>query len=188
MEPTSLHPGWPADAVDLATLLQLFYPDDSDQLATFEPVEGSAIAPAYRELLDHDSHMTITVEAFHGSKVDVRVKRSTQSEGRYSREILLVARDSGKVVQYGIVRLLPELFQANVWQEIQAGQTPLGQVLIDHDVFRHVELHAIWKVTAGAALASLLEIAAGTTTYGRTARIFCDGEPAIELLEIVAPV
>jgi hypothetical protein len=61
-------------------------------------------------------------------------------------------------------------------------------VLIQHNVFRQVELIALWKVTAGAELARLLEIAPGTTTYGRTARIFCDGEPAIELLEIVAPV
>ncbi len=188
MASTSSQAAWPADSVDLAALLQLFYPDQPQELATFEHVDGDSLAPAYRQLLEHDSHMTITVEAFHGSTVDVRVQRSLQSDGRYSREILLVARKTAKVVQYGIVRLRPDLLQPQVWQEIQEGQTPLGQVLIRHDVFRHVELVALWKVTAGPGLAKLLEIDTGATTYGRTARIFCDGEPAIELLEIVAPV
>jgi hypothetical protein len=34
----------------------------------------------------------------------------------------------------------------------------------------------------------LLEVPKGTLTYGRTALIHCNQEPAIELLEIVAPV
>jgi hypothetical protein len=36
-------------------------------------------------------------------------------------------------------------------------------------------------------LATLLGIATSSTIYGRTALIYCDGEPAVELLEIVAP-
>jgi hypothetical protein len=34
----------------------------------------------------------------------------------------------------------------------------------------------------------LLGVPEGTTTFGRTAMIHCNGEPAVELLEIVAPV
>jgi len=185
---TSPQASWPADAVDLGSLLQLFYADQPGKLATFEPAEASSMQPAYRQLLEHDEHMTITVEAFYNSPVDVRVQRTTLGSGTYSREIVLVARESGKVVQYGIVRLRPAALQPEVWQEIQERQTPLGKVLIQHNVFRQVELVALWKVTAGAELARLLEIAPGAVTYGRTARIFCDGEPAIELLEIVAPV
>lgn len=185
---TSPQASWPADAVDLGSLLQLFYADQPGKLATFEPTDAASMPPPYRQLLDHDEHMTITVEAFHHSPVDVRVHRTLLGSGKYSREIVLVARESGKVVQYGIVRLRTGALQPEVWQEIQAGQTPLGRVLIQHNVFRQVELVALWKVTAGAGLARLLEIAPGTVTYGRTARIFCDGEPAIELLEIVTPV
>jgi chorismate-pyruvate lyase len=188
MTPSAPQPAGPADSVDLSTLLQLFYANQPQELATFESVAGSVLPPAYRQLLDHDSHMTIAVEAFHQSPVDVRVQRTLRNQGRYSREIVLVARNSGKVVQYGIVRLRPDQFQRDVWEQIQEGETPLGQVLIQHNVFRQVELIALWKVTAGPALSKMLEVAAGTQTYGRTARIFCDGEPAIELLEIVAPV
>lgn len=178
----------PADAVDLHTLLRLFYDDSPDELASFEAVTADEMPTEYRLLLDHHSHMTITVESFYGSSVDVTVFRTTTDPQWYGREISLVTQEGGKTVQYGIVRLRPQLLQSDVWQEIEAGNTPLGQVLIRHNVFRQVELVALWKVVAGSALARLLEVAPGTTTYGRTARIFCDGEPAIELLEIVSPV
>jgi hypothetical protein len=172
----------------LHTLLRLFYHDSLDDLATFESVEPEAMPVAYRQLLDHHSHMTITVESFFGSSVDVTVFRTTRDPQWYGREISLVTKDTGKTVQYGIVRLRPQLLQSDVWREIEAGETPLGQVLIRHNVFRQVERVALWKVSAGRSLAKLLKVEPGQITFGRTARIFCDGEPAIELLEIVAPV
>lgn len=187
----SVHPAdshGPADAVDLHTLVRLFYGDWPDDLASFASVALESVPPPYRELLDHHSHMTITVESFYGSPVDVTVFRTTTDPQWYGREISLVSRDTGKTVQYGIVRLRPQLLQNEVWQEIEAGKTPLGQVLIRHNVFRQVERVALWKVVAGRSLANRLEVGPGEITYGRTARIFCDGEPAIELLEIVAPV
>lgn len=187
----SVHPtdsNGPADAVDLQTLVRLFYDDSPEDLASFESVAAETMPREYRQLLDHHSHMTITVESFYGSSVDVTVFRTATDNQWYGREISLVSQGSGKTVQYGIVRLRPPLLQSGVWQEIEAGKTPLGQVLIRHNVFRQVELVALWKVVAGPSLARRLEVESGAITYGRTARIFCDGEPAIELLEIVAPV
>jgi hypothetical protein len=178
----------PADAVDLHTLVRLFYDDSPYELASFEAVAADTMPTQYRQLLDHHSHMTITVESFYGSSVDVTVFRTTTDPQWYGREISLVTQNGGQTVQYGIVRLRPQLLQSEVWQEIEAGKTPLGQVLIRHNVFRQVELVALWKVVAGPSLAKRLEVEPGALTYGRTARIFCDGEPAIELLEIVAPV
>jgi len=178
----------PADSVDLSTLIRLFYGDTGDDLARFTAVDGPSMPSAYRKLLDHHSHMTIAVESFHDSPVDVKVERTDRTSHWYGREIVLVSQKSGKVVQYGIVRLRPELLQADVWSEIESGHTPLGQVLIRHNVFRQVERVALWKVVAGQSLAKLVGIQPGDITYGRTARIFCDGEPAIELLEIVTPV
>jgi chorismate-pyruvate lyase len=74
-----------------------------------------------------------------------------------------------------------------VWQRIESQEVPLGRVLIEHDVLREVQLCELWQIHAGPSLASLLRIKTGDTVYGRTALIFCDGEPAIELLEIVTP-
>lgn len=175
----------PIDTVDLGALVGLFYPTDPDALGTFTQVPPESLPAIPRQLLDHDAHMTITVEAFHGSPVAVNVIRSQESGDWYAREIVLHREDTGAIVQYGIVRLRPDRFHPDVWAEIRAKRLPLGRVLIRHGVFRQVERIALWKVTAGHALAELLRTALGSTVYGRTARIICDGKPAIELLEIV---
>ena len=46
----------------------------------------------------------------------------------------------------------------------------------------------LWKVAVGADLAEYFGVPVGTVTYGRTAMIDCNGEPGVELLEIVRPV
>ncbi len=59
--------------IDIDSLIAQFYPD-ADQMAKFEQV-SSCPAP-FDQLLDHNSHMTVTVEAYHGEEVDVVVHRS----------------------------------------------------------------------------------------------------------------
>ncbi|WP_164100654.1 hypothetical protein [Candidatus Laterigemmans baculatus] len=187
----SLRPEPPT--VDLMELITLFYPAPSelgDFQACLEPV---TVPEPHRRLLDHEEHMTVTVEAFHGSPVDVRVARTHYSREAatsgnwYAREITLHRQSDGRPVQYGIVRLNIDLLDPIVWEEIEAQETPLGRVLIRHHVLREVALCGLWRVEAGEPLAELLEMPAGGVTFGRTARIFCDRLPAIELLEIVAP-
>lgn len=177
----------PSEPVDLAAMVGLFYPADPERLAEFRQVPADELPTVPRQLLDHDEHMTITVEAFHGSAVAVKILRSLESTGWYAREILLTREDNGSVVQYGIVRLRPDLFQPDVWSQIREGRLPLGRVLIRHNVFRKVERIALWKVISGPRLAELLQIVPKSVVYGRTARIICDHAPAIELLEIVVP-
>lgn len=171
-------------AVDLPTLVGLFY-DNASRLGRFRAVDGDALPEPFGELLNHYSHMTVTVEKFHDSLVDVRVARTRTTPPWYAREITLVTRDGGQVVQYGIVRLNYQALDEPVWREIESQKTPLGRVLIQHNVLRELELCRLWEVTAGPALAEQLQLDLGEVTYGRTARIFCNHEPAIELLEIV---
>ena len=61
-------------------------------------------------------------------------------------------------------------------------------MLIERQILREVELFDLFRIACGPTLAELLEVPHGTLTYGRTALIHCNQEPAIELLEIVAPV
>ncbi|WP_442505650.1 hypothetical protein SH528x_004447 [Novipirellula sp. SH528] len=156
------------------------------ELAVFESVDS--VPPPFDQLLDHHKHMTVTVEAFHGQKVDVVVHRTKRLDNWYSREITLVTQQDKKIVQYGIVRLNVDQLSEPVWSRIESETTPLGRVLIDHNVLRQVQLCGLWRVNAGPSLASIMQVENGETLFGRTALIYCDGDPAIELLEIVAPV
>ena len=64
----------------------------------------------------------------------------------------------------------------------------MGRVLINHNVLRHIDLGAIIEITAGPALAKYLQMPVGAVTYGRLATIFCNRQPAVDLLEISAPL
>ena len=169
------------------TLVALFY-DDPDALGAFEEVTDRDMPPTPRSLLAHNDHMTVTIEAFHDSSVDVHVLTEHCDQDHYAREILLTRQSDDQVVQYGIMRINLRYVDADVRCEIQSRQTPLGRILIEHNVLRKVQLQSLWKIRASEHLARHLAIEPGQAVHGRTALIYCNGEPAIELLEIVTPV
>ena len=173
-------------AAELSELIRLFFPD-ATTLGGFERCEDRFIPRDYCQLLAHEAHMTVTVEQRHGCSVAVEVLQDQLSVDHYVREILLRRTSDNRVVQYGIVRLKLAAIDPAAREEILGKQTPLGRVLIQHNIMRHVQLLAVWKFHCGPRLANCFGVSQGHETYGRTALIHCNDEPAIELLEIVAP-
>jgi chorismate-pyruvate lyase len=167
-------------------LIRLFY-DSPAKLGRLDRVSEEETPQAYRTLLAHDQHMTVTVEDWHRSPINLRVLNTRITKSHYSRKIVLTRHADGAPVQFGIVRLKFDYLGREVRQAIQAHQTPLGRILIQHNVMRKVEPQALWKVKAGAELSHLLGRDRAVSTYGRTAVIHCNGEAAIEVLEIVTP-
>jgi chorismate-pyruvate lyase len=172
---------------DLDTLVGLFY-SRAEDLGQFEEVDSRNLERDYRMLLAHDSHMTVTVERFHNGLVDVRVLETKVSSNHYARKILLARQSDGVVVQFGIMRLDFSCVDSEVRREIESQRTPLGRILIQHNVLRQVHLTRLYRVTPGPDLRKLFGLREGEITFGRTAVIHFGGEPAVELLEIVAPV
>ncbi len=170
-----------------STLVELFYNSLTD-LGIFQVVNAKVVPEPYRGLLVHNHHMTVTMEEFHRSQVRVEVLAAKRTENYYSRRILLDRETDGRVVQFGIVRLNFDFLNPEVREEIESQKTPLGRILIQHNVLREIELVSLWRVTPGADLCRLFKTTPQQITYGRTAIIHCDGQPAVELLEIAAPV
>ncbi len=171
---------------ELDALVHLFYAS-LDELGQFEEVSSEGMEEPFQKLLDHDEHMTVTVEEHHQCAVDVVVLETRWTTSHYSRKILLTRQTDQSVVQFGIVRLNLDFLGPDVRAEIESQQTPLGRILIEHNVLRKVRLLSLWKVTPRQELAQLLGLNVGDTCYGRTALIYCNGVPAVELLEIVTP-
>ena len=171
---------------NLSDLVALFF-DEQDELAAFQEADPNSIPTEYRQLLAHNHHMTVTVEQFFGSKVDVQVLDERFSGESYSRKIILRRQDNSQVVQFGIVRLNLNHLAPDVVTEIQKKETPLGRILIERNVLRVVELSKVWRFQCGAEMAETFHADIDATTFGRTAMIHCDGDPAIELLEIITP-
>lgn len=172
---------------ELNSLLELF-PSAAPLLARAEHVAAPLMPEAYRKMLAHEYHMTVTMEDYHHGPVDVRVLETKDCDGLYCRKILLTKHGSDDVVQFGLVRFDFSYVTPAVEEQIRSQKIPLGRVLIRHNVLRHIDVGALIKVEAGPELARLMGMPEGETTYGRLATIFCNGRPAVDLLEITSPL
>lgn len=175
--------------IELQELVNLFpEPDGAPLYAAAEHIAREATPEPYHRMLVHEHHMTITMEAYHDCSVDVDVIDSRFEDDLYLRKILLRKSGTPHVVQFGIVRFNFDYVTEAVKAEILAQKTPLGRVLIQHNVLRHIDLGAIIRFTAAPGLCRFLPMTPGQQTYGRMATIFCNGAPAVDLLEISSPL
>ncbi|MDA0835129.1 MAG: hypothetical protein O2955_09560 [Planctomycetota bacterium] len=175
----------PNDEFDALTQI---FPSEQAFALQVEHIPSALTPEPYKQLLVHDHHMTVTMEQFYDCKVHVHVLQKKRNGNQYSRKIVLTNGPDGPIVQFGLVRFNFDVVTQAVRDEILSEKIPLGRVLITHNVLRHIDLGAILRITAGPGLAEALKIDVGETTYGRLATIFCNHLPAVDLLEICAPV
>jgi hypothetical protein len=171
---------------DLTELYRLFRADAPPPDHDLLPPDG--VPEPYHGLLVHNHHMTVTVEAFYGSLVNVHVLERRHDGDTYARKILLELQSDGRVVQFGVARIRLQFCSAPVRAAILEEKTPLGRILIEHDVLRQIEPTAFFRVTPGPLLTKWFGLPEPRNTYGRLGIIHCDGQPAIEVLEILAPI
>lgn len=171
--------------VELDELVGLFFPQSPSDVGVFHEASAAELPGDANKLLNHCEHMTVTIEDFHDSEVDVQVLEEQSTETHYSRKILLTRKSDGGVVQFGIVRLDMSTLPKVVQDQIRERKIPLGRILISHDVMRAVRLAKLYRIEGGEELASHFDAKAGSDIFGRTAWMYCNGKPAIELLEIV---
>jgi len=167
--------------------LYRLFADDADR-PTASVVSSEDVPEPYHRLLVHTHHMTVTVEAFFESPVDVKVLASRRDGDEYTRKILLTTRTDRRVVQFGLVRIDLGVCPPDVRNAIIEGRTPLGRVLIEHDMLRRVEPVAFLRVRLGDKMADWFGVPPGSDTYGRVGVIYTGDHPAVEVLEILAPI
>lgn len=168
--------------------LYRLFPDSPDRPTAVE-VPADELPDPYHGLLVHAHHMTVTVEQFYGSPVDVQVLNCRRVGNEYSRKILLTLRNtSRRVVQFGLVRINLGVCPEPVRNAIVEGKTPLGRILIQHDMLRRIEPVAFLRVKLSAAMAEWFGVVPGAETYGRVGVIYTGHRPAVEVLEILAPL
>ena len=72
-----------------------------------------------------------------------------------------------------------------VRNEILAKRTPLGAILINHNVHRRIKPRWFMRFAPRGPILNWFGETGDQPMYGRIGTIYCDEEPAIELLEIV---
>jgi hypothetical protein len=163
------------------------FPDSPDRPTAVE-VPSVGVPQPYHKLLVHTHHMTVTVEEYYRSPVDVRVLECQKRGNEYARKSLLMAHSTGQVVQFGLVRINLGVCSEAVRNEIIEEKTPLGRVLIRHNMLRRIDPLAYLRVTLGEVMAEWFGVAPGTDTFGRVGVIYTGDRPAAEVLEILAPI
>jgi chorismate-pyruvate lyase len=166
-------------------LYELF-PASADR-SELETITPDQMPEPYRGLLVHTHHMTVTVEEFYRQPVDVEVLAVARSGNLYARKIVLRLRRNRRVVQFGIVTIDLSLLAGEVRSKIEDGHTPLGRVLIEHNVLRHIEPAGYFRTNPSPTMCGWLELAKPEPLYGRLGVIHTDGRPAINVMEILSP-
>ncbi|HVJ81966.1 MAG TPA: hypothetical protein VNC50_12935 [Planctomycetia bacterium] len=149
-------------------------------------VAGASMPEPYRTLLVHNQHMTVTLEEHHKSPLKVVPYRVQRTGDVYGRKLDLL-RGDGKTVMTGIMLVNFSFCDEEVRDEILSEKKPLGRILIEHGVLREVAAAAFVEIAADDPLVARFKLPAPRPAYGRLAEILCNGKPAIDLLEVVAP-
>lgn len=181
---------------DLTGLYNMFG-DRVEDMPSGRFINADEMPEPYRGLLAHDHHMTVTMEKFHGAPVDVNVLRAIHDEPFYARKIYLTNSKTGQVVMFGIMRFNFDWADDTIKQLIMDQKTPLGRILIEHNVLRRISTHVLLRIVPNEEMRRVFGMAESAESgdgrerdyvYGRLATIFCNNEPAVDLLEVSAPV
>ena len=167
----------------LADLCRPFAP--AGFTAECDVVSPDAIPVPADALLVHHNHMTVSLERHYGKPVEVNVLAEQLDGDVYTRKVSLTLAGTAQVVEWGIARLHLRHLPQQVRDEILAKQTPLGAILIKHDVHRRIKPRYFVRFPAQSRVIGLFAEGNASPVFGRLGTIFCNDEPAIELLEIV---
>jgi chorismate-pyruvate lyase len=164
--------------------VRIFY-SSLEELGEFTEVTAGNLPESAQKLLWHEDLMTITLETYHSCPVDVEVLDTVMTGTHYARRVFLKCRPRGRILHFGIVRVNLACLSEEVRRDIAAGTTPVGRALVQHDVLREVRLLSLWSVVPGPELRRIFGASRSQPCYGRTALIYCDDAPAVEVLEIL---
>ncbi len=174
----------------LTTVLELFRLFGEDPPSHRE-VDARDVPEPQRSLLHHERHMTVALERFHSTKVELVVLAEVHSEPFYARRILLLD-EAGKTVQFGIMRFDLRRVSHTVRHLILEGMQPLGRILIEHQVLRRISTHGLLRIDPTDALRTHISHGSDQEEpqqlFGRLATIVCNESPAVDLLEVVTGI
>lgn len=180
-------PAHDAADVDAMRALYRFFHDPASAIPKAEVITPEETPEPFRTLLAHENHMTVTLETFLGAPVNVEALEVISVGAVYARKSLLSDPRTDRVVQFGIMKFDFSKCDERTRERIEEARTPLGRILIEHGIMRRLGLRALLRITPDRMMRDYFEMADTAPVYGRLATIFCNGEPAVDLLEVVSP-
>lgn len=164
------------------------YDGCADLTFDLEEIAPEQMPQPARQLLVHQSHMVRTLNQFYGRPVDVHVLERHRDGNLYSRKIFLTLQETSHVVEYGLVRMDLRPMPKKVVESIVAEHAPLGSILIAHNVLRRIQPKWYLRFGVGNPILNWYGCQTSGPLFGRLGTIYCNGEPTIEVLEIVTSI
>jgi len=143
------------------------------------------IPEPYRELLVHHNHMTVALERWYDSPVEVVVLGETYADPFYGRLIQLRLAGTERVVEYGIMQIDLSVCGAQARQAILKHSAPLGRILIADAILAEVHYDSFLEFAPNQRIMQALAIDETKPFFGRLASIESNGGHAVDLLEIM---
>lgn len=149
---------------------------------------GESLPEPARRLLVHGQDMTSTLAAYYSSALRVEVLRHEEDDTLYFREVFLRTRSDDRVVEYGVIAIDLDQFTPPQREAIEAGQTPLGELLHRFSIPFVSSPIGYFAVTAESLGDRPFVVPPGTSCYGRFNRLGKPEGPALAwILEILPP-
>lgn len=168
---------------ELASLCAGFF-DDLAWLSDCEPVAADQIPPGIRRILVHGEHMTATLKRNYKQPVALRVLEHRADGETYRRKILLTVDEGKRVVEFGIVCMNLATIDDTAREVVLSREAPLGEIFERFEVLTKVEPRWFLRFPSRSPVVEYFGPGAAEA-YGRIGLIHCNGDPAVELLEVV---
>lgn len=159
-----------------------------DPLAAVELVEPVEVPQPYRGLLVHDSDMTSTLEDYYGEPITLKVLARVATPRWLARRSVLELAESGKPVEFGLIRVDLTLLEEPIRQQVLDGELPLGGILNTHGIRYRSCPGGFLRVEANRTMLREFNLDRPVSLFGRC-NCLSDplGKPIAEVIEILPP-
>jgi chorismate-pyruvate lyase len=168
--------------------LDEFYALRGEVVPPIERAEPEEIPQPQRALLAHESDMTSTLESFYRKRLRVEVLARHTVENEYCREVALRLEENGRRVEFGAIKIMLDLFPAEVRREILRERQPLGRILTGAGVDFYSRPHLYLRVRSDDFINRALGLSGSHILYGRRNTLVDSwSRPLAEIVEILPP-
>ena len=170
-----------------APLIRFYIQEQLDPL-DFKEIDGDDLPQPARHLLVHSWDMTTRLGRYHSSPISLKALYISMEPHSYFREVVLVAENSGKPVEYGAIEIHLDAFPEKMRGKIKDGKHPLGGILVENDFPFISKPQTFFSVLADEHIQKQMELPTPLTLYGRY-NLLCteDGMPLANIVEILPP-
>jgi len=166
--------------------LDEFYAARGMELPLIRRLQAMDLPEPYRQLLAHEGDMTSRLEKFHHDRIRIQLLERRTGDGAYFREVTLWAEQ--KVVEFGAIKIMIDLFPTQAQREIRQEKEPLGKILVRHGVAFSSQPRIFLGLMSDAFISGLLSLKEPSFLYGRrNTLVDSRNRPLAEIVEILPP-